>query len=76
MDQEIQILESQNRYSDNVIIMLSKLDDKRRDLNREAETQEQMKILEQKKSRLKYSVDWFTFKLDKIENRISELRLG
>ena len=56
--------------------MLSKLDDKRRDLNREAETKEQMKILELKKSRLKYSVDWFTFKLDKIENRISELRLG
>ena len=43
----------------------------------ESETRKtQIKILELKKSRLKYSVDWFTFKLDKIENRISELRLG
>ena len=72
MDQEIQILESQNRYSDNVIIMLSKLDDKRRDLNREAETKEQMKILELKKSRLKYSVDWFTFRFYHLSHQAKE----
>lgn len=56
--------------------MFSKLDDKRRDLSREPETKEQMKSLALKKRKLKNSVDWFTFKLDKIENRISELRLG
>ena len=56
--------------------MFSKLDDKRRDLSREPETKEQMKSLALKKRKLKNSVDWFAFKLDKIENRISELRLG
>lgn len=59
-----------------MINMFSKLDDKRRDLSREPETKEQMKSLALKKRKLKNSVDWFTFKLDKIENRISELRLG
>ena len=59
-----------------MINTFSKLDDKRRDLSREPETKEQMKSLALKKSKLKNSVDWFTFKLDKIENRISELRLG